>query len=89
VVFEDETGFSLHPRLGRIWGKKGTKSYIYTRSQHQKRLNLFGWVDPINGFHGVMKWVRGNTDGFLTHTVSGAWLLTFGQTTLPGIRDPV
>jgi transposase len=65
VVFEDETGFSLHPRLGRIWGKKGTKSYIYTRSQHQKRLNLFGWVDPINGFHGVMKWVRGNTDGFL------------------------
>ena len=65
VLFEDETGFSLHPKLGRIWGKKGTRSYIYTKSQHHKRLNLFGWVDPLNGHHGVMKWVRGNTDGFL------------------------
>jgi transposase len=65
VLFEDETGFSLHPKLGRVWGKKGTKSYVYTKSQHQKRLNLFGWVDPLNGWHGIMKWVRGNTDGFL------------------------
>jgi transposase len=65
VLFEDETGFSLHPKLGRIWGKKGTRSYIYTKSQHHKRLNLFGWVDPLGGYHGVMKWVRGNTDGFL------------------------
>ena len=65
VLFEDETGFSLHPKLGRVWGKKGAKSYVYTKSQHQKRLNLFGWVDPLNGLHGVMKWVRGDTDGFL------------------------
>src|SRR5208337_260808 len=28
-------------------------------------LNLFGWVDPLNGWHGVMKWIKGNTDGFL------------------------
>lgn len=65
VLFEDETGFSLHPKLGRVWGKKGAKSYVYTKSQHQKRMNLFGWVDPLNGLHGVMKWVRGDTDGFL------------------------
>lgn len=65
VLFEDETGFSLHPKLARLWGKKGAKSYVYTRSQHHERLNLFGWVDPLNGFHGMMKWVRGNTDGFL------------------------
>jgi hypothetical protein len=28
-------------------------------------LNVFGWVDPVNGLHGMMKWVKGNTDGFL------------------------
>jgi DDE superfamily endonuclease len=65
VLFEDETGFSLHPKIGRVWGKRGTKTYIRTKSQHHKRLNLFGWVDPLNGWHGMMKWVRGNTDGFL------------------------
>ena len=65
VLFEDETGFSLHPKLGRMWGKKGTKSYVCTKSQHHKRLNLFGWVDPLNGWHGTLKWVSGNTQGFL------------------------
>lgn len=65
MLFEDEAGFSLHPKLGRIWVKKGTQPYIYTRSQHQRRLNIFGWVDPINGLHGIMKWVRGDTEGFL------------------------
>jgi len=48
-----------------VWTKKGTQPCVYTRSQHQQRLNLFGWVDPLNGWHGVMKWIRGNTDGFL------------------------
>jgi transposase len=65
LLFEDETGLSLHPKLGRVWGKRGTKSYIYTKSRHHKRLNLFGWVDPLHGWHGIMKAVRGNTDGFL------------------------
>ncbi|HKZ18151.1 MAG TPA: transposase, partial [Geobacteraceae bacterium] len=65
VLFEDETGFSLHPKLGRIWAKKGSRPFVYTRSQHQKRLNIFGWVDLIQGSHGIMKWISGNTDGFI------------------------
>ena len=65
VLFEDETGFSLHPKLGRVWAKKGSKPFVYTRSQHQKRLNIYGWVDPINGLHSIMKWISGNTDGFI------------------------
>ena len=65
VLFEDETGFSLHPKLGRIWVKKGSCPFVYTRSQHQKRLNIFGWVDIIHGSHGIMKWISGDTDGFI------------------------
>ena len=65
ILFEDETGFSLHPKLGRVWVKKGTQPYVATCSQHQKRVNLFGWVDPINGFHGLRQSAKGNTLGFL------------------------
>jgi hypothetical protein len=65
VLFEDETGFSLHPKLGRVWVKKGTQPYVATRSQHQKRVNVFGWVDPVNGFHGLRQSVKGDTLGFL------------------------
>jgi hypothetical protein len=65
ILSEDETGFSMHPKLGRIWVKKGTQPYVETRSQHQKRLNLFGWVDPLNGFHGLMKSIKDDTCGFL------------------------
>jgi len=45
--------------------KKGTKPCVYTGRQHQKRLNLFRGADPLNGFDGVIKWMRGNTEGFL------------------------
>ncbi len=48
-----------------MWVKKGNQPYVDTRSQHQKRLNVFGWVNPVNGLHGMLKWVKGNTDGFL------------------------
>ena len=65
VLFEDETGFSLHPKLGRIWAKRGSRPFVYTQSQHQKRLNIFGWVDLIHGSHGIAKWISGNTDGFI------------------------
>jgi transposase len=65
VLFEDETGFSLHPKLGRVWAKKGSRPFVYTQSQHQKRLNIFGWVDLIHGWHGIMKGVRGDTHGFI------------------------
>jgi transposase len=65
ILFEDETGFSLQPKLGRIWAKRGTKPYVYTRSQHRKRLNLFGWVEPVHGLHGMMKALKGDTTGFI------------------------
>lgn len=65
MLFSDETGFSLHPKLGRLWVKKGTQPTVLTRSQHQKRLNVFGWTDPISGRHGMTRQERGNTDGFL------------------------
>lgn len=64
-MFADEAGFSLHPKLGRMWSKRGTQPTVYTRSQHQKRLNVYGWVDPVRGVHCVMKYKQGNTDGFI------------------------
>lgn len=66
MLFSDESGFCLHPKLGRIWSKKGEQPYVLTRSQHSKRLNIFGWVDPIKGKHGMLKQDKGNTDGFMT-----------------------
>jgi len=67
VLFEDEAGFTLHPKLGRMWCKKGKKNQpvVFTSSQHQKRLNVFGWVDPLTGRHSMIRCVKGNTDGFL------------------------
>jgi transposase len=65
MLFSDESGFCLHPKLGRVWCKKGKQPYVLTRSQHNKRLNIFGWVDPIEGKHGMLKQHKGNTDGFL------------------------
>lgn len=38
---------------------------VSTRSQRSGRLNLFGWVNPLNGEHGVMKAAPGKTAAFL------------------------
>jgi transposase len=66
MLFADEAGFSLHPKLGRIWFPRGKKSpVVMTKSQHQKRVNVLGWVDPIRGRHGMMKIERGNRVCFL------------------------
>ena len=65
LLFADESGFCLHPKLGRMWVKKGVQPTVLTRSQHQKRMNVFGWVDPVKGKHGMVKQPKGNTDGFL------------------------
>ena len=48
-----------------MWVKKGKQPYVLTKSQHHKRLNVFGWVDPIGGKHGMVRQEKGNTDGFL------------------------
>jgi transposase len=65
LLFSDESGFCLHPKLGRVWVKKGKQPVVLTKSQHHKRLNVFGWVDPIGGKHGMVSQEKGNTDGFL------------------------
>lgn len=65
MVFEDETGFSLHPRLGRGWARIGNRLRVPTKSQHRERLNLFGWVAPLLGKKGLMRTDAGNTQGFL------------------------
>jgi len=65
LVFGDETGFSLHPRLGRLWMKRGTRVQVPTKSQHRQRLNLFGWVEPLRGWYGFLRILKGNREGFL------------------------
>lgn len=60
----DEAGFSLHPRLGLVWVKKGEQPIVPTASCH-KRLNLIGWVAPLVGWHGFMQVEKGNTDSFI------------------------
>lgn len=65
MVFQDETGFSLHPRLGRGWAKQGKRLRVPTTSQHRQRLNVSGWVAPLLGQKGLVRTARGNTEGFL------------------------
>jgi hypothetical protein len=65
VVFQDETGFTLHPRLGRGWAKKGSRLRIATTSQHRQRLNVSGWVAPLLGRYGMIQTERGDRQGFL------------------------
>lgn len=65
VLFQDESGYCRHPKLGRLWAKRGKRPVVTTRSQRGGRLNLFGWVNPLTGEHGVMKAVQGNTEAFL------------------------
>lgn len=64
-MFEDETGFTLHPRLGRGWAKRGRRFRIPTTSQHGTRLNIFGWVAPLLGKTGLIRHPQGNREGFL------------------------
>jgi len=65
IVFQDETGFSLHPRLGRGWSKKGKRLKVATTSQHRQRLNLSGWVAPLLGRKGLIRTAKGNSEGFV------------------------
>lgn len=65
VVFGDETGFSLHPRLGRLWMKRGSRIRVATKSQHRQRLNLFGWVEPLRGWYGFLRILKGDRRGFV------------------------
>lgn len=65
MVFEDETGFTTHPRLGFGWAKIGKRLKILTTSAHNKRINVFGWVAPLIGKCGILRTPKGNTKAFL------------------------
>lgn len=65
MVFQDETGFTLHPRLGFGWAKRGERLRVPTRSQHSDRLNVSGWVAPLLGRMGMLQTDRGDREGFL------------------------
>jgi transposase len=47
------------------WVRTGKRLRIPTTSQHHQRLNLFGWVAPLLGRQGLMRWPQGNREGFL------------------------
>ena len=65
MVFEDETGFTEHPRISRVWARRGQPFRVPTASNHRRRLNVFGWVAPLQGRYGLMRAPRGDTQGFL------------------------
>lgn len=65
MAFEDETGYTLHPRLGMGWAKRGQRLRIPTTSQHRTRLNIFGWVAPLLGRTGLIRHPQGNREGFV------------------------
>lgn len=65
MVFQDESGFTLHPRLGRGWAKRGARLRVATTSVHRTRLNLSGWVAPQLGRRGMIRTARGDREGFL------------------------
>lgn len=51
--------------MGRGWAKKGKRLKIPTTSQHQQRLNVFGWVAPLLGKEGMIRVPKGDRKGFL------------------------
>ena len=55
----------MHPRLSAGWAKVGTRLRVMTTSQHRQRLNIFGWVAPLLGRKGLLRWPQGNREGFL------------------------
>lgn len=65
IVFQDETGFTMHPRLSWGWAKKGKRLKIPTTSQHRVRLNISGWVNPLLGRFDMIRTQRGDREGFL------------------------
>lgn len=64
-MFQDETGFTLHPRLGFGWAPRGQRLRVPTTSSHRDRLNLSGWVAPLLGRYGTIRTEHGNRDAFL------------------------
>ncbi len=60
------TPTNQHPRLSRLWARRGERVRVPTGSEHRQRLNVFGWVAPLLGRHGMMmRLPKGNARAFV------------------------
>lgn len=63
-VFFDEAGTYLDPTMAAMWALVGHQPQIPTTSR-RRRLNLAGWVAPLEDVWGIQCIERGNTENFL------------------------
>ena len=64
LLFYDEAGVSLEPTLRSQWALKGHQPQLPTESR-RKRVNLGGWINPIENTVAVRKTEKGNSENFL------------------------
>jgi transposase len=64
LVFFDEAGVCLDPTIYAMWAPIGDQPQLPSDSR-RRRLNLGGWINPIERKHGVIRIERGNTSNFL------------------------
>jgi len=64
ILFSDEAGISLEPKLCSVWSLKG-KQLIVQSNSSWTRVNLTEFVDPYRGTIMVNTMPKGNTENFL------------------------
>jgi putative transposase len=64
ILFSDEAGISLEPKLGVVWGLRGAQPIVPTNSSWS-RVNLTGFVDPVRGKILVTRMAKGNSENFV------------------------
>lgn len=64
ILFSDEAGIKLEPKLGAVWSLKGKQPKVPTNSSWT-RVNLTGFVDPIRGTIIVNTMLKGNGENFV------------------------
>lgn len=64
ILFSDEAGISLEPKLGAVWSLQGIQPVVPTNSSWS-RVNLTGFVDPLRGRILVNQMAKGNSENFV------------------------
>jgi transposase len=64
ILFSDEAGISLEPKMGAVWAIKGNQPKVPTNSSWS-RVNLTGFVDPYRGQIIVNTMPKGNSENFV------------------------
>lgn len=64
ILFSDEAGICLEPKLGAVWSLKGAQPIVPTNSSWS-RVNLTGFVDPVKGKILVTQMEKGNSENFI------------------------